>query len=128
MYFYSAMSFTFPKKEKLKSKKLIEQLFVEGKSVSQYPIKLIYLKVDQQEALIKAGVAVPKKKFKSAVSRNHLKRLLRESYRLNKALVSNNTEDKFAFLFLYIGKETLPFEVMQHKMTLLLKKFNAHIL
>jgi ribonuclease P protein component len=128
MYFYSAMSFTFPKKEKLKSKKLIEQLFVEGKSVSQYPIKLIYLKVDQQEALIKAGVAVPKKKFKSAVSRNHLKRLLRESYRLNKALVSNNTEDKFAFLFLYIGKETLPFEVVQHKMTLLLKKFNAHIL
>lgn len=122
------MSFTFPKKEKLKSKKLIEQLFVEGKSVSQYPIKLIYLKVDQQEALIKAGVAVPKKKFKSAVSRNHLKRLLRESYRLNKALVSNNTEDKFAFLFLYIGKETLPFEVVQHKMTLLLKKFNAHIL
>ena len=65
MYFYSAMSFTFPKKEKLKSKKLIEQLFVEGKSVSQYPIKLIYLKVDQQEALIKAGVAVPKKKFKT---------------------------------------------------------------
>lgn len=128
MYFYSAMSFTFPKKEKLKSKKLIEQLFVEGKSVSQYPIKLIYLKVDQQEALIKAGVAVPKKKFKSAVSRNHLKRLLRESYRLNKALVSNNTEDKFAFLFLYIGKETLPFEVVQYKMTLLLKKFNAHIL
>ncbi len=128
MYFYSAMSFTFPKKEKLKSKKLIEQLFVEGKSVSQYPIKLIYLKVDQQEALIKAGVAVPKKKFKSAVSRNHLKRLLRESYRLNKALVFNNTEDKFAFLFLYIGKETLPFEVVQHKMTLLLKKFNAHIL
>ena len=121
------MEFDYPKKEKLKSKIRITQLFAEGKTLTVFPIKLIYLKVDHQEVFIKAGVAVPKKKFKSAVSRNHLKRLLRESYRLNKALVFNNTEDKFAFLFLYLGKETLPFEVVQHKMTLLMKKFNAHI-
>jgi len=118
---------TYPKKEKLKSKIQIAQLFTEGKTLTVFPIKLIYLKVDEQEVFIKAGVAVPKKKFKSAVSRNHLKRLLRESYRLNKAVVFNNTEGKFAFLFLYLGKEILPFEVVQHKMTLLLKKFKAHI-
>jgi len=46
VYFYALMSFAFPKKEKLKSKKLIEQLFAEGKSVSSYPIKLIYLKIN----------------------------------------------------------------------------------
>lgn len=120
------MEFSFPKKEKLKSKIRITQLFAEGKTITVFPIKLIYLKVDQQEAPVQAGVTVPKKKFKSAVSRNHLKRLLRESYRLNKAIVFNNTEDKFAFLFLYLGKEALPFKIIQHKMTLLLKKFNAN--
>ena len=121
------MEFTYPKKEKLKSKTRITQLFAKGKTLTVFPIKLIYLKVDKQDALIQAGVAVPKKNFKSAVSRNHLKRLLRESYRLNKAVVFNNTEDKFTFLFLYLGKEALPFEAVQRKMVLLLKKFNATI-
>jgi ribonuclease P protein component len=121
------VEFTYPKKEKLKSKTRITQLFAEGKTLTVFPIKLIYLKVDKQDALIQAGVAVPKKNFKSAVSRNHLKRLLRESYRLNKAVVFNNTEDKFTFLFLYLGKEALPFEAVQRKMVLLLKKFNATI-
>ena len=121
------MEFTYPKKEKLKSKTRITQLFAKGETLTVFPIKLIYLRVDKQDALIQAGVAVPKKNFKSAVSRNHLKRLLRESYRLYKAVVFNNTEDKFTFLFLYLGKEALPFEVVQRKMVLLLKKFNATI-
>lgn len=118
---------TYPKKEKLKSKKRITHLFAKGKTLTVFPIKLIYLKSADQEAFIQAGVAVPKKNFKSAVKRNHLKRLLRESYRLNKALVFNNTEDTFAFLFLYIGKETLAFDEVRHKMKLLLRKFNERI-
>lgn len=121
------MEFTYPKKEKLKSKTRIAQLFAEGSSLTVFPIKLIFLKADKQDAIIQAGMAVPKKNFKSAVSRNHLKRRLRESYRLNKAVVFNNTEDKFTFLFLYLGKEALPFEAVQRKMILLLEKFNATI-
>ncbi len=98
--------FTFPKKEKLKSKKLIEQLFAQGKSVSAFPIKLIYLPTEfTEDTRVKAGVAVPKKNFKSAVKRNRVKRLMRESYRLNKQHVFNNSEGSFAFLFLYLGRE-----------------------
>ncbi|MBT9187009.1 MULTISPECIES: ribonuclease P protein component [Zobellia] len=98
--------FTFPKKEKLKSKKLIEQLFAQGKSVSAFPIKLIYLPTEfTEDTRVKAGVAVPKKNFKSAVKRNRVKRLMRESYRLNKQYVFNNSEGSFAFLFLYLGRE-----------------------
>ncbi len=115
----------YPKIEKLKSKKRITQLFVEGKTLTVFPIKLIYLNTENQEGLIQAGVTVPKKNFKSAVKRNHIKRLLRESYRLNKASVFNNTEGNFAFLFLYLGKETLPFELVERKMKQLLNKFNS---
>lgn len=119
--------FSFGKKEKLKSNKLISQLFLEGKSLSVYPLKLIYLKTDIKEAQIKTAVTVPKKIFKRAVHRNKIKRLLRESYRLNKAIIFNNTEDKFAFLFLYLGKEMPAFVHVESKMKLLLQKFNAQI-
>lgn len=119
------MDASYPKVEKLKSRKLITQLFAEGKTLSVFPIKLIYLNVDDQEVQIKAGVSVPKKNFKSAVKRNRIKRLLREAYRLNKAIAGYNTETKFAFLFIYLGKETLPFELVARKMQRLLDKFNG---
>lgn len=119
------MDNSYPKKEKLKSKKRITQLFAEGRSVSIYPIKLIYLETKGQEAAIQVGVAVPKKNFKSAVERNRIKRLLRESYRLNKATVFNNTRSEFAFLFLYLGKEMPTFQEVERKMKSLLQKFNT---
>ncbi|WP_149273633.1 ribonuclease P protein component [Pareuzebyella sediminis] len=118
------MRYAFPKKEKLKSKKLIDLLFEEGKSVSVYPIKLIYLRTALPENVrIQAGVTVSKKNFKSAVRRNRIKRLLRESYRLNKGQVFNNSDDTFAFLFLYLGKEMPNFGEIAPKMVELLHKF-----
>ena len=118
-----ASTFSLPRKEKLKSKKLIDQLFVEGKSVSSFPVKLIYLKTDLTEVPVQAGVTVPKKNFKSAVKRNHIKRLLREAYRLNKPLIFNNTKGNFAFLFLYLGKEVPKGTTIAKNMALVLAKF-----
>jgi ribonuclease P protein component len=116
--------FSFPKKEKLKGKMLIEQLFKEGESISGFPLKLFFLKIDAPtDVKIKAGVAVPKKKFKSAVKRNRIKRLLRESYRLNKHLVFNNSEGSFAFLILYLGKEMPDYQKVEKSMQIILQKF-----
>lgn len=128
VYFYAAMAYKFPKREKLKNKKLIEKLFVEGKSVSSFPIKLIYLKTElPTDACIQAGVTVPKKNFKSAVQRNRIKRLLREAYRLNKSLVFNNSEGTFAFLFLYLGKDMPNYETIDEHLMLALHKFKKKI-
>lgn len=122
------MRYTFPKAEKLKSQKLIDQLFVEGKSVVNYPVKLIYLKTELPfEVSIQAGFTVPKKNFKSAIKRNHIKRLMREGYRLNKALVFNNSKGTFAFLFLYLGKEMPNYALVENSIRAALHKFKKKI-
>jgi len=121
------MDQSFGRKEKLKSKKLITQLFEEGKGISIYPIKLIYLPTDNKDKPLQTGVTVSKRNFKSAVDRNRIKRLLREAYRRNKAQVFNNTDANFAFLFLYLGKDMPTFEQLDHKMKLILNKFKLRI-
>ncbi|MDO6605578.1 ribonuclease P protein component [Arenibacter palladensis] len=118
------MSFSFPKKEKLKSKKLIEQLFAEGIGVTNYPIKLVYLKTSfEDDSKCKVGVTASKRNFKSAVKRNRIKRLMRESYRLNKHLIFNNIEGNFAFMFLYLGKEMPSQSKITDAMIPLMRKF-----
>ena len=118
------MSFSFGKAEKLKSKKLIGRLFEEGKSITIFPLKLIYLPVDDdQKVKIKTGVSVPKKNFKSAVHRNRIKRLMRESYRLNKHLIFNNIEGNFAFLILYLGKELPQYRDVEASLQRIIGKF-----
>ena len=122
------MDFSYPKKDKLKSKKLIEKLFKEGKNISNYPIKLVYLKAHlPQDIEIQAGVTVSKKNFKTAIKRNRIKRLLRESYRMNKHVVFNNKEGSFAFMFLYIGKEMPQYHMVEESMKKILQKFIIQI-
>lgn len=123
------MSFAFPKKEKLKSRKLFDALFAQGNTITKYPIKLIYLKTElPNDVKIQTGVAVPKRSFKSAVKRNRIKRLLREAYRLNKPIVFNNSEGNFAFLFLYLGKEMPNYRTVEKSMRTILQKFNNTII
>ena len=117
-------NFSFPKKEKLTNKKVFEALFTEGKSLREFPIKLIYLSSNsKEEAPIKVAVVAPKKKFKTAVQRNRIKRLLREAYRLNKPLIFNNIKGNFAFIFLYLGKKTPGFNEVDKAMKKLLEAF-----
>jgi len=117
------MNFLFPKSEKLKSKKIIELLFKEGKSVTKFPVKVFFLPMENNENT-QAGFAVPKRNFKNAVDRNRIKRQLRESYRLQKHLLKNEDGSKFAVFFLYLGKEKLPYGSIDRGMRKLLENIN----
>ncbi|EZH75169.1 ribonuclease P [Aquimarina atlantica] len=117
------MKATFNKKERLKSKKEIELLFSEGKSISKYPIRLVYRKSNLEESIkIRAGVSVSKRNFKKAVDRNCIKRLMRESYRKNKYIVPNTTH-QFTFMFLFSGKEIPEYSLIESKIKGILQKF-----
>lgn len=118
------MRFQYSKKDKLKSKKLIEHLFNEGKSVTVYPLRLIYLKTDYEDgSALKTGVSVSKRLHKTAVARNRIKRLLREAYRLNKPLYFNNSSTSYAFMILYLSKDGTTFDKLNDSIKLLFKKF-----
>ncbi len=118
------MHFNYKKKDKLKSKKLIEQMFNEGKAVTVYPLRLIYLKTEfEDNSTIKTGVSVSKRLHKTAVARNRIKRLLREAYRLNKPLYFNNSSTSYAFMILYLSKDGTTFDKLNNNMKLLFKKF-----
>ena len=119
------MQNTFKKQEKLKKSKLITQLFAEGKSITEFPIKLIYLQVDHNSPYkIQAGVSAAKRKFSKAVDRNKIKRLLREVYRKNKYLIyqSEHTK-KHLFMFIYQGKKEIDYKIVEEKMISVLQKF-----
>lgn len=120
------MNYKFNKKEKLKSKKLIEHLFANGQSIVMHPLRLVYITTEFDDSFkIKAGVSVSKRHFKKAVDRNRIKRLMREAYRLQKASCIDNISGSYAFMILYIGKDGTDFETISKKMKALLDKFIA---
>lgn len=122
------MNFTYPKNERLKSKTAIGLLFSEGKSVSKYPLRLVYRQAEAgSEEKIKIGVSVSKKYFKKAVDRNYFKRVLRETYRLNKHLLWDNLEEPYSFMFFYQTKDRLSYEEINTKTIQLFEKFLLQI-
>ncbi|MDN3723063.1 ribonuclease P protein component [Aequorivita sp. SDUM287046] len=115
------MSQKFPKKEKLKSSKTIENLFLEGNTHSKFPLKIFFLPEDNIQTNL-AAFAVPKRNFKSAVDRHRVKRQLREAYRCNKQLLEEIHGKKFVMLFLYLGKVKPQYSELEKAMVKLLKK------
>ena len=83
--------YTLRKSERTCSKIAIDNLFKGGhsRSLSAFPIRVVYLVSDTpQQEQCQIMVSVPKKCFKRAVKRNRVKRQIREAYRLNKAIVT----------------------------------------
>ncbi|MFA5555542.1 MAG: ribonuclease P protein component [Flavobacteriaceae bacterium] len=117
------MKFTYPKSEKLKSRKQIEKLFNSRKSVSKYPLRLMYLAHENTENPFQISVSVSKKHFGKAVDRNYFKRILRETYRLNQHLLRKNLNKPYSFMLLYQSKERLSFEEINQKTIELFEKF-----
>ena len=116
---------TFSREEKLKKKNLITELFASGKSASAFPLKMVYLENDHDSPFkVQAGVSVSKRNFKSAVDRNRIKRLMRESYRKNKYLIYNNDDTKkHILMFIYQAKTEVSYQIMEEKMIDLIQKF-----
>jgi len=117
--------FTLGKNERLKRRKVIEQLFREGKSVPGNPVRAHYLFGSPLSNNLQAGFSASARQFKKAVDRNRIKRLMREAYRLQKNELHEKLVEKklqLAVFFIYTGKEIPVYKTVDEKITVLLNK------
>lgn len=121
------MKYTFGKQERLKSRKLIEKLFKEGKSIKKFPLRLVYLQTEHTSNFpVQASFSVPKRNFKKAVDRNRIKRLMREAYRIQKPTLYKDLKKPHVFMVTFIGNKEPTYtdikEKIQEVLTLFIKE------
>lgn len=109
----------YVKTERLKSKKAIEFLFTKGKQKSFFPLKVFAAKTeDENPQPVKFMVSVPKKKIRSAVKRNRVKRVLREIWRLNKESLYIEMKKnglRANIMFMYLTSDPPDFKLIEKK-------------
>jgi ribonuclease P protein component len=120
-----------PRKERLRSKRIIQYLFSEGQSLFRHPVKLVYAQVDDAAVPVQIAVSVPKRIHKLAVTRNTLKRRLREAYRRNKISISRIPGENpihLVCMYIYVGNEVADYQRIERAIRFLnrevAKRFN----
>lgn len=129
----STPKYTLKSFERLKSQKAIGRLFDSGRDQYVYPFKLLFLIEDKTEADVwplKFSVSIPKRRFKSAVDRNLLKRRTREAYRLNKILLQEtiqNSPFKISLMFIFLEKEIKNYDVIDKSIKKHINEINRKV-
>ncbi len=94
----------------------IADLYKRGKRLVVWPLRVSYLPAEDNQVLVWA----PKSLFKHAVDRNHLRRLMREAWRLNKDQLNNN----YRIAFNYIDKSMLDYATINKAFAKTIRKLN----
>ena len=112
------------KPERLNKKKIIEKMFAGGsRSFSIFPLRVVWLPVEELDAPVSILVSVSKRRFKRAVKRNRVKRQIREAYRLNKTCLLTPLAEKgrrLAIAFIYLSDELMDSALIEEKMKIAL--------
>lgn len=126
----AAERFTLSKEERICSKKLINELFTgNGRSMTAFPLRVVFMKrtiVDDQPRAAML-VSVPKRYFKHAVDRNRVKRQVREAFRRNKSIITQNLTDdheSVAMAFVWLTNEKFPSSEVENRMVRLLTRIS----
>ena len=100
---------TLSKSERLKSKTLMDRAFSEGIRTKSFPFLIRAIEAPlAEEVPFQAAFSVGKKRFRRAVDRNRIKRLMREVWRAEKASLAKNWkvgDKQWAVVFIFVGKE-----------------------
>lgn len=118
------MANTLHKVERLDKKKIIEKMFAGGsRSFSVFPLRVVYLPVEELEADASILISVSKRRFKRAVKRNRVKRQIREAYRVNKHELLNilvERKCRLAIVFIYLSDQLVESSIIEDRMRIAL--------
>lgn len=122
---------TLSKAERLNSKLIMDKLFSGGaKSLVIFPIRAVFIPLENSHSPASILISVPKKKFKRAVKRNLVKRQIREAYRKNKHPLLSVLQEKtqnLAIAFIYLDNQLRTTEQIEEKTVMLLTKIKEKI-
>ncbi len=120
------MPLTFGKEYKLCSKRIIDAVFDQGEQVKAYPYIARYLITGLPEPVaFQVVFSAPKRTFRKAHERNRIKRLARETFRLNKSeleMYLKNQNKQLALFLVYTAPKEVSFAENQKAMSKLQKK------
>ena len=91
----------------------IQALYKEGKRFVAWPLRVSYMPTPEA-ATTQVLIWAPKSLFKHAVDRNRMRRLMREAYRTQKALLP--TDIHYLIAFNYMDKTEQPLSVIEKAM------------
>ncbi len=114
------------KKEIVRKNSEINLLFKNGSSFKQFPIVTYYFfnKNEDSNTLVKVLISIPKKHIKKAVSRNLLKRRIKEAYRQNKSEITEfciNNDINLNIGFIYCNNNVDDYVIIEKKIVLSLQ-------
>lgn len=119
-------SYSLKKNERLKSRLTIQKLFTQGASLFVFPLKLVYISVEdnKQTTDFLVGVTVPKRSHKKAHTRNLLKRRIREAYRKNKPTFAKQVDKprRYALMYILVDQNITDYAQIEKSMIKLNKK------
>lgn len=123
---------TLPKRERLNSRKVIEELFTGGgRSLPLFPLRIVYMPLENDSfPTASILIIVPKRRFKRAVNRNRVKRQIREAYRKNKDILLNPLEAsgrKMVFALIWIDNKLRDSAEVEDKVKKLLQLVSERI-
>ncbi|MCA1764382.1 MAG: ribonuclease P protein component [Cryomorphaceae bacterium] len=126
------MANTFPKAARVTSKKEIEKIFSEAVAIRQKSLVLRYYfsEMEADRVPVRVLFVVPKRRFKRAVTRNRIKRQLREIYRTNKTDLEKMALESNKVLILgvlYLGCPDAHFPTLRENYLLAVEKLNKRL-
>lgn len=134
------MRLTLRKDEKLRHKRLVQDLFAKGESLYEFPLRLTWRLLDDETLKgsfraelpprlgnIQMLITVPKKKRRHAVDRVLMRRRIREAYRLQRLPLKGKLSEMagvgtLSLAFVYLADTNIPYSTIEQKMIRLLRK------